>query len=130
MMSAFTTKLVFEDDDGLPFTLTAALVYQSVILARVVTVPSGFKTDLASIPRPLWNILPPVGRYDRAAVVHDLLYQQAPNGVTRAQADSVLREAMDVCGVSAVTRWLIYTGVRVGGGGVWARYRATVKAGV
>jgi hypothetical protein len=37
------------------------------------TVPAGFKSDLASIPRLFWAILPPFGRYSKAAVIHDYL---------------------------------------------------------
>jgi len=36
---------------------------------------------------------------------------------------AVLREAMECCGVSRAQRWMIYTGLRVGGGLVWRRYR-------
>lgn len=118
----FTTPLRFEDDDGLPFTLTAPLTYYSDVTPTIV-VPTGFKTDLASIPRGLWNILPPVGKYDRAAVLHDFLYQLAPNGCSRSFADGVLKEAMEVAGVGGFARWAIYTGIRAGGWVVWNRYR-------
>lgn len=121
-MSEFQTKLIFEDDQGLPLTLVVPLVYTSDSLQRVLTIPAGFVTDLASIPQILWNILPPIGRYDHAAVVHDFLYQN--NGVTRAQADVVLREAMEVKKVPAWMRWTIYSGVRVGGWLPWNRYRS------
>lgn len=71
-------------------------------------------TDFASIPRPLWNLLPPTGSYGKAAVVHDTLYRT--HGLaTRAEADRVLLEAMKVSGVGFFTRWTIYVGVRVGG---------------
>jgi hypothetical protein len=126
-MSAFLTKLRFEDDGGLPFTLTDPLEYQSDTTDGLIDVPTGFKTDLASIPRVLWNVLPPVGKYDASAVVHDFLYQIGPNSISRSAADSVLREAMAVCGVSALQRWIIYTGVRVGGWKPWNRYRAAGK---
>lgn len=102
---------------------------------EVVSVPEGFVTDFASIPRVLWNVLPPTGGYGKAAVVHDWLYQQRgvqcalPNGQTvvryvdRAEADATLLEAMVVLGVGRVTRQLIYRGVRVGGWVTWNRYR-------
>lgn len=119
----FTTKLQFEDDGGLPFTLLQALTYVTDVEHRgTFSVPACFKTDLASIPRPLWAVLPPVGKYDAAAVVHDYLYQT--NGLTRAAADSILLEAMGVLGVGRLTRWLIYSGVRLGGWKPWNAYRA------
>lgn len=126
MTPRFVTKLQFEDDGGLPFTVLQTLTYLSDVRRLVdsywtIDVPAGFKTDLASIPRGLWNVLPPVGRYDAAAVVHDLLYQR--NGCTRAEADAVLLEAMGVLGVGRLARWTIYAGVRTGGWVVWNNYR-------
>jgi len=38
-----------------------------------ITVPKGKITDLASVPRILWVLLPPFGRYSQAAVIHDHL---------------------------------------------------------
>jgi hypothetical protein len=127
--AGFLSALRIEDDDGLPYLVIAPLVYDSVLLNRSIVVPVGFRTDLASIPRALWNILPKSSRYDRAAVVHDWLYWRAPADVTRAQADAVFREAMASLGVAAVTRWAMYLAVRVNAGAVWARYRAQDGAG-
>ena len=130
MNAHFVGPLQFQDDDGLPFTLLADLAYITDVrngapggvgVGLTIRVPAGFKTDLASIPQALWNVLPPVGRYDRAAVVHDFLYRN--NGVTRKQADDVLLEAMEVLGVRATQRWVIYAGVRLGGWKPWSNYR-------
>jgi hypothetical protein len=124
--------LIFEDDGGLPFRLVHPLVFDSGVLKRSITVPVGFLTDLASIPRTIWNILPPVGAYDAAAVVHDLLYQRGTvdeSPVQRVDADRVLREGMEALGVRRWQRWTIYAGVRVGGWMVWRRYRIATQAG-
>ena len=121
-MSRFLSKLFLEDNDGFPFTVMGVLSYESDRLKTTVVVPPGFKTDLASIPQVLWNVLPPVGQYDRAAVIHDYLYK-FPGTVSRVDADAVLNEAMDVLGVGRVKRWIIYAGVRVGGWKPWGAYR-------
>jgi hypothetical protein len=72
---------------------------------EVVTVPPGFRTDFASIPRPFWSVIAPWGRHGRAAVIHDFLYQLgAVTDPTRAtlrrpskrEADRIFREAMVV----------------------------------
>lgn len=123
-MSSFRTPLVFQDDNGFPYTLVQPLSYESTLLAGLIVVPSGFKTDLASIPRGLWNILPKSGKYDRAAVIHDFLYQ-TNRIASRAQADAVLNEAMAVCEVPTWQRWIIYSAVRLGGGSIWNRYRTS-----
>lgn len=120
----FTSSLIIIDDFGLPYELAFPLVYYSAVLSREIIVPTGFKTDLASVPLGLWNILPRSGRYDRAAVIHDYLYQH--NGCTREEADSVLNEAMKVLAVNGLKLRLIYAGVKVGGWKSWGKYR---KAG-
>ena len=130
MEPQFATKLIFEDEHGLPFILHQPLVYWTKVGAPAgkinkITVPAGFKTDMASIPRFFWRVLPPIGRYDKAAVVHDYLYHF--NGVTRKQADDILLEAMHVL---KVVNWqcnVIYGGVRVGGGKPWNEYRQKEK---
>ena len=83
------------------------------------TVPQGFLTDGASIPRPLWLLLPPWGRYGQAAVLHDYLieggvisYESHTEKPTRAEADRIFLEAMAVLEVNLVTRYAMYAGVR------------------
>ena len=126
MSPRFLSPLVVRDDGG-SFVRVEALSYESAVLGGVLVVPPGFPTDFASIPRGLWNILPPVGKYDAAAVCHDKLYRDgAVNGtpIDRGTADRVLREAMEASGVGRVQRWLIYSGLRIGGWAVWNRYRS------
>lgn len=96
-----------------------------------VIVPKGFITDFASIPRALWSVLSPTGSYGKAAVVHDFLYKMRiveaaglqPRLVERGEADSIFREAMDVLCVRRLTRWTVYSGVRMGGWVPWKKYR-------
>ena len=88
------------------------------------TAPAGMTTDLASIPKPLWNVMPPFGRYIGAAVIHDFLYQTQP--CTKEEADHVLAEAMDCAGVDHKTRMLIYDGVKFGGQASWDHHTAEI----
>lgn len=130
MEPRFLSELIMLDDNGLPYTLYQALLYRCQLLNTVIEVPRKFKTDLASIPRGLWNVLPKSAKYDKAAVVHDFLYGQGKTGnrfVTRQEADAVLREAMKVCGVGPKTCFAIYWGVRVGGVLTWRNYRKNDK---
>ena len=121
-MSAFRTPLLTLDDgNGDTVQLVADLVYHSDLLHHDLCVPTGFITDYASVPIGLWNLLPKVGKSNRAAIVHDFLY--VANGVSRAEADAVFAEAMAVCGVSSWRRRLMYLGVRAGGWKAWNRYR-------
>jgi len=78
--------------DGQASVLTGNLQYQVLQTTFVVVVPAGFVTDFASTPRALWSVIPPTGRYQLAAVVHDFLYWD--QGCTREQADAIFRVAM------------------------------------
>lgn len=90
-------------------------------------VPAGFVTDFASIPRVFWNIYPPIGRYTRAAVLHDYLYRMGL--ITRAQADAYFLEAMLDCESPWYERYPIYHQVRLWGWLAW-RENAKLREGV
>ena len=81
-------------------------------------VPSGFKTDFASIPRAFWSLIGhPAGEYVQAAVLHDHLYRS--KSVSRKHADDIFLEAMVVLGVSPIKRRLMYYAVRTFGKGAY-----------
>lgn len=82
---------------------------------EVIVVPAGTVTDLASVPRLLWAIFPPHGRWAKAAIVHDYLYQGAIK--TKDYADRVFFDAMTVLGVPKWRRVLMYWAVRLFGRG-------------
>lgn len=103
----------------------------------IIDVPAGFITDFGSVPKAVWNLIPPVGGpCDKAYVIHDMLYQYPyvqwtepveAHLISRGYADSVLNEAMQVLNVGRLLRWSVYTGVRVGGWKAWDGYRAREK---
>jgi hypothetical protein len=112
--------------DGKHWVLTAPLLWDDPEKAWTITVPAGFQTDFASVPRGFWNLFPPTGRYAPAAVLHDFLYAVGRVGsvpVSRAYADGVLRRASGDLGVSGRVRWFMWLGVRSFGGGLWRKYR-------
>jgi hypothetical protein len=112
-MSHFQTALVAEAVDG-GWRLHAPLVYYSDVLGRTVTVPTGYVTDLASVPR-LFRFIVPVAnaKNRRAAVVHDYLCTH-PEGLVKdqKQADLVFREALSVVGVGRFRSAALYYPVR------------------
>lgn len=80
----------------------------------LVTVPDGFCTDLASIPRfpPLLrHILLKNGRHRPAAVPHDYLCRQGL-AFPRRLADKIFLEAMKLVGVKRWQRYPMYWAVR------------------
>jgi hypothetical protein len=80
----------------------------------VVSVPDGFVTDFASVPRALWPVFPPSGPWCKAAVIHDYLYQSQT--CSRFLADAIFREAMAQLGVPIWRRVVMYYAVRLFGG--------------
>ncbi len=91
-----------------------------------VVVPTGFVTDLASIPRVFWSVLRPDGEYAYAAVIHDYLYWVQTT--TRQDADSIFRFCMQDFHLSPRTIATIYDAVRAFGGSSWDG-NATLKRG-
>lgn len=81
------------------------------------TVPKGFVSDLASIPRIFWSALRPDGNYAYSAILHDYLYwtQSRP----RKAADAILRQSMADFHVPPATIATIYEAVRIGGQKSW-----------
>ena len=119
-MSEFKTELDarLKDDDKI-WIIDSPLLYQSDILGPI-TVPVGFETDFASVPRiPLFYTL--FGdRAHRESVIHDYLYRlDAIPQATRSQADDVFLEAMKCRGKGFFVRYAMWMGVRAGG---WTAY--------
>jgi hypothetical protein len=103
--------------DGENWFLVEDLDYEVRDTGKIVTVPAGFVTDFASIPRPFWSILPTWGKYGPPAVVHDFLYWD--QRCTRDQADRILLVAMEESDVGFIRRFFIHRAVAWGGGFGW-----------
>ncbi|WP_250538840.1 MULTISPECIES: DUF1353 domain-containing protein [unclassified Caballeronia] len=113
---ALDLRTADNSDDG-KWILCAPLVYQSDVAGQTFTVPAGFQTDLASVPRLPLVFLLAGDSARKASVVHDWLYTMHP--VTRDVADAVLKEASLLTGVPIWRAWLMWAGVRVGGASHW-----------
>lgn len=88
-----------------------------IIDGDLITVPVGYETDFASVPQVLWNILPPVGSYTVAAVVHDYLY--STHIFTKEKSDSVFYELMRLAGTKKTWAKLMYYAVKLFGKSAW-----------
>jgi Protein of unknown function (DUF1353) len=125
MVSRFLTPLVVKqvsdtanDGRGL-WELTQPLVYMSSYTGGVITVPAGFQTDFASVPRIPIAFLLCGDTASMPAVLHDWLYT-APHPVPdRAVADAIFKEAALGEGVPAWRVCLLWLGVRLGGAAYW-----------
>lgn len=116
-MSKFLSELCVENasamDDG-NWRLTAPLVYQSDVAGMTFTVPAGFVTNYASVPRVFLAYEMFGNTANEAAVVHDFAYT-APSPVARSVADAVFREAAILTGVPKWKADAMYEGVRLFG---------------
>lgn len=85
-------------------------------------IADGFPTDLASVPRLFWALLPPSGVYEKAAVLHDFLCvelakahrDRRPPMVSSRDTDGLFRRVAREGGAGLVVRWVLWTGVRWG----------------
>lgn len=100
--------------------LNEPLVYRARDGRRWI-VPAGFWTNLYSIPEAIkWLFGEVDAEYGAGAALHDWLYEMHESlGISRAEADGLLREATEALGMSGVKRGVIYAGVRVFGGRRW-----------
>lgn len=89
---------------------------------RRVTVPVGYRTDLASVPRFAWRIVPRDHEdARRPAVVHDYIYTDLTHLYTKSEADRTFYEALLEEGMPKPLAWLMWCAVRIGGRGKWSK---------
>lgn len=107
-LNDLTTTQISDKESG-RFKLKEPLLYFSKILGEI-TVPEGFVTDFASVPRLPLAYLAAGDTAHRPAVVHDYLYSCAD--VERSTADAVFLEAMEAVGVPWWRRRIMWAAVR------------------
>lgn len=85
-----------------------------------ITVPKGFITDGASIPKSLQWIYDPYGKYIKGAVIHDYLYSKYNDtGINRTLADKIFDFIMKETRVNGKTRRKFYVAVKYFGKIFW-----------
>lgn len=116
-MSKFVTELEVKLACGdCKWELESRLIYQSDLLGDIVVIPTGFQTDLASVPRIPIAYEAFGGRAHREAVLHDFLYRiDSQPVVSFMTANRVFLEAMKARGKSFFVRRGMFLGVCIGG---------------
>ena len=118
-MTGFTSELKFEDLGCTPrgnavYRLLSPLVFNDG--TQEITVPEGFETDLASVPRVPIAYMTWGDRAHREAVLHDYLYSiGAVPDLPREACDELFRQAMITRGNPWWVYQPMYWGVRLGG---------------
>ncbi len=104
----FTTHLDVRKIGKNTWELLAPLIY--VGADETVSVPTGFKTDFASVPQPAWWFCAPAaGNHAKPAVLHDFLCETATD---QKKTDKLFLEAMESNGVGWLKRNMMYWAVR------------------
>lgn len=124
--SLFPDTIVLADAGMVNGTRRFRLVhyFRYISSCGTVTVPTGFVTDGASIPRAFWNLFSPFDEYFGAALIHDFLYSKRSDMhfmVERWMADEIFKEAMWNIGLPWYKRETIYRAVRMFGGSSFKR---------
>lgn len=104
-------KMLFRDHpiDGKWFELYRPFTYITKDGTEFI-VPKGIGTDFASVPRAFRWMIARVGKYGKAAVLHDWLCEKKITN--RKKADQIFLEAMKILGVNWFKRRTMYAAVR------------------
>jgi hypothetical protein len=95
---------------------------------EIITVPIGFATDYASVPRLFWRLFPPWDDYSPAAVIHDYIYVVGDR--PRRKADAIFLELMDgLPDISWLRARIMWLAVRLGGWVGWRQRRRAQSQG-
>lgn len=121
MPSSFTRPLTVTKIDARQWRVERQFIYfiGSEDSDEFITVPKGFITDFASVPRLFWIFIPPDGKYTQACVLHDYLYHKQL--YSRKESDTIFLEAMKVSKVFWLKRRIIYRAVRLFGWMCWKK---------
>lgn len=119
MPAKFLTPLRMEKIGPQLWRLWEPFIFESEFYPGKFMAPEGFETNLASIPRILWVIFPPVDEYDPGAVVHDAGYNNAliqpMTGekifTTKAVADNLFYECLLALQINKLKAKLMYKAV-------------------
>lgn len=99
-----------------------------------LTAPQGMYTDLASVPKAVWNIVGPIGKHLEASIIHDYLFMAWTDYRDKAMdrdwdfANKVFQAGMKVSGVSGFRRTLIHIALRLVGWSVFRKKPYTFEA--
>jgi hypothetical protein len=112
----------YNNDPGSPYdwTITKKITID-LSNGDPMFIPAGFVTDFATVPRILWGIFPPIGRFNLAPVIHDFMYTY--HNYNKKFADREFYNWLRyLCPENYVRNWLMYKAVCWFGGPRWKRY--------
>ena len=120
MHGKFTGFLILHPEDSNYWKVLSPLQYRTKDGIKII-IPKNFLTDFASVPRILWNILPPWGGYGKAAIMHDYFYYSGM--FSKEMSDLIFLEAMETLKVKKWKRCVMYYSVKYFGFIAWSNHR-------
>ncbi len=121
-MSSFTSPLIVRLGSGKSWWVYRRFTYRigKKYSRRFVSIPTGFETDFASIPKFILPFLPDWSKFNKSSPIHDYLYRNRMimgKPITRKRADKVFYEAMLIDfrhhKSGKLVAWLEYWAVRL-----------------
>jgi len=110
---SFISKVQVTPIDNGVFQLNERIVVD--VDGKLITIPSGFVTDFASIPRVFWAVDSPFDiKTITPSILHDYMYG-CPNGYSREKIDSIFHSALIDNLVNPVKAYAYWLAVRIGG---------------
>ncbi len=115
-MSSFTNALIVKKKKKREWEVVQDFSYEVGCLGsgEKITVPAGFVSDLASVPRIFWTLFPPDSSYSQAAVLHDWLCVKrgaVEKSYDYKQVSYIFYESMLVLDVNKFTAKTMYHAV-------------------
>jgi hypothetical protein len=106
--------------NGKEWTVMEDIDYYDTRRDYLIQIPTGFTTDLASVPRPVWPLISPFDLSILAPLVHDWHYRGNDRDIyNRKESDVLFLDIMREEGVARWRRIPSYHVVRVVGGRHW-----------
>ncbi len=114
-------KIDIHQEDRRGNIITTLTTNKVCFRGKCFIIPKGFESDGMSVPRMLWGIVSPKidPRTTRAAIAHDWIYRDQPEGWTRKEADLMLYCFMLEDGLPEFRARMAYRGVRFLGWIAW-----------
>lgn len=78
-----------------------------------VTIPKGFRTNFASVPKKFRNVISNVSMFNKCYLLHDYIYSKdCLLSFSKSDADVMLRRNLEDFGMDFVDRWTVYFSVK------------------
>jgi hypothetical protein len=88
---------------------------------KVINIPKGFVYDMSTVPKWLWSFVRPINDGLFGYLVHDVLYINKVNGMTRKQADKEMLFWTNIVNKNKFDNYLRYYVVRLFGWLWWKK---------